>query len=52
LGRADRGGILGFSGLGPGGEKEGEDPGCQKSVEEKRDAMLEKRAEQRGMATM
>lgn len=44
-------GFLGFYWAWDQEEEEG-DQSCQKSVEERRDAMSEKSAEQRGIATM
>jgi hypothetical protein len=45
-------GFLGCPGLRLGREEEGRDQPSWESMEERRDAMAEKRAGQRGMATM
>jgi hypothetical protein len=59
-GRTDRGGILGFLALGPGGGKEGMEEGgegggnlpCWDNVEKRRDTMPKKSGEQKDIATM
>ena len=51
--RADRGGTFRIPWAWDQEEKEGEgDPSCQQSVEERRDTMPEKKAGERGIATM